>query len=118
MRSWSLISIAWTIALFTGCGSSPPRTVKSTPELRQFGTLTPNDFIRSPVWVQCHIIDHDEPWHNQTDEETFRPWAGAVPVDPQEAMFLVRATFELADGTKLSGFVTPAQVQELGMMQP
>jgi hypothetical protein len=92
--------------------------MKSKPELRQFVTLKPDDFIRHPVWVQCHIVDCDEPWYDQTDEDTFRPWTGALPVDPQGAEFLVRATFDLADGTRFSGFVAPSQTQDLGSMQP
>ena len=54
----------------------------SPPTLKQFGDLSPLDFDASPVWVQCHIIDYDEPWYDDTDEETFRPWDRALPVDP------------------------------------
>jgi len=104
--------------LFAACNASPRSTVKSKPELRQFSTLKPDDFARHPVWVQCHIIDRDEPWHAETDEETFRPWTGLLPVDPDHAMFLVRATFNLADGTTLTGFVTPSTTQDLGNLQP
>jgi hypothetical protein len=54
-----------------------------------------------------HAADADEPWYGETDEETFRPWLGALPVGPDDGWFLVRATFTLADGTALAGFVTP-----------
>ena len=94
------------------------------PLLRQFGDLTPADFQTHPVWVNCHVIDYDEPWYEETDEETFRPWLEATPVDPAETMFLVRASLRLADGTVLSGFITPQHPQEkqgqpdLGLIQP
>lgn len=52
------------------------------PLLRQFGDLTPADFKAHPVWVNCHVIDYDESWYEETDEETFRPWLKSTPVDP------------------------------------
>lgn len=78
------------------------------PELVQFGDLTAAHFERVPVWIQCHVVDYDEPWHDLTDEETFRPRLGALPASPEEGMLLVRASLRLADGTTLPGFVTPA----------
>ncbi len=94
-------------------------TAMSTPELKQFGDLTADDFEREPVWIGCHTADYDEPWYDQTDEETFRPRAGALPADPSEGMLLVRATLELHDGTRYGGFVTPAfEENDLGTQQP
>lgn len=69
-----------------------------TPLLRQAYDLTPEDFVRHPIWVQCHLVDYDEHWYEETDEATFRPWTGDKPVDPQRAIFLVRATMALAAG--------------------
>jgi len=89
--------------------------------LKQFGDLGEWDFAAHPVWVQCHIIDYDQPWYEETDEETFRPWDGELPVDPQDGMFLIRAEFTLADGTNLSGFLTPqvkGEPVDLGIIQP
>jgi hypothetical protein len=94
------------------------------PLLRQFGDLTPADFETHPVWVHCHVIDYDEPWYEETDEETFRPWLKSTPIDPAETMFLVRASLRLADGTSLSGFITPQHSHDnegkpdLGLIQP
>ena len=76
------------------------------PELVQFGDLTPEHFERHPVWIQCHVVDYEAPWHDDTDEETFRPWSGPLPVDPSDALFLVRATASLSNGTTLRGFLT------------
>jgi hypothetical protein len=89
------------------------------PELKQFGDLSPADFDQHPVWVGCHTADYGEPWYEGTDEETFRPWTGALPVSQSDGMFLVRATLELQDGSRHSGFVTPAFKEgDLGVQQP
>ena len=92
------------------------------PELVQFGDFTPAHFVRHPVWISCHIVDYDEPWHDETDEETFRPWTGPMPADATEGMLLARADFVLADGSRLAGFLTPAvegdPAELLGIIQP
>jgi hypothetical protein len=89
------------------------------PLLKQAGELTLEDFERNPVWAHCHIIDYDQPWYDDTDEETFRPWLGSVPVDPSQAIFLVSATFVFADGGRYRGFVTPAEgADDIGSLQP
>ena len=91
------------------------------PILKQFADLTPADFVRHPVSVSVHSLDYDEPWYDDADEETFRPWTGQLPVSPAEGMLLVRATLTLADGRTLPGFVTPqpdAEPPDLGLMQP
>lgn len=93
----------------------------SMPILKQFGDLTQMDFESSPVWVQCHVMDYDETWYDDTDEETFRPWDGPMPVDPANCIFLVRATFQLADGRELPGFFTPVSLADgdkFGFIQP
>lgn len=91
------------------------------PIIKQFGDLAPNDFSQHPVWASCHTLDYGEPWYDETDEESFRPWTGALPVGPEEGMLLVRATFKLSDGRPGAGFVTPQHQQDstdLGVMQP
>jgi hypothetical protein len=89
------------------------------PLLRQAGELTSENFDAHPVWVHCHIVDYDEPWYDDTDEETFRPWDGALPVDPAHTIFLVAAQLEFADGSKHPGFMTPsAAPDDLATMQP
>ena len=91
------------------------------PILKRFDDLTPGDFEKHPVWASVHTLDYDEPWHDNTDEETFRPWTGDLPVEPENGMFLVRAKLTLADGCVLDGFVTPQSESEsmsLGAVQP
>ena len=77
------------------------------PLLVQYLDLTAEHFSQHPVWISAHVADSDEPWYDDTDEETFRPWLEALPVGPDDGLFLVRATYTLADGTALPGFVTP-----------
>jgi hypothetical protein len=93
--------------------------VTETPELTSFGDLGRDDVVRHPVWVSCHVADHDEPWHDDTDDETFRPFLGVLPVDPRSGMFLVAANATLAAGTSLSVFITPSIVEgDVGALQP
>jgi hypothetical protein len=92
---------------------------KPKPELKQFGDLSPADFERHPVWIACHTEDFAEPWFNETDEETFRPWTGPLPVGPSDGMLLVHAIFELHDGSYHDGFLTPAFKEgEIGALHP
>ncbi len=91
----------------------------TTPQLKQFGDLTFEDFERHPVWIGCHTADYDEPWYDNTDEQTFRPWTGELPADASKGMFLVKATLELRDGSRHTGFVTPSPNKgNLAIQQP
>jgi hypothetical protein len=91
----------------------------SRPVLKQFGDITLVDLDRTPVWVHCHVVDYDEPWYGDTDEETFRPWLGSLPIDPSQAIFLVSADFVPANGGRYRGFVSPAQVtDDVASLQP
>ncbi len=98
--------------------------IDNKPLLKQFGDLTISDFDKYPIWVQCHIIDYDEQWYDNTDEETFRPWIDKLPVSPDIAMFLIRAELKLKDGEVSPGFITPCSESEyknendLGLIQP
>jgi hypothetical protein len=79
---------------------------ETRPLLKQFADLSPADFEQHPVWIGCHTVDYDEPRYDETDEETFRLWTGELPADPSEGMLLVRVTCTLADGSRLSAFLT------------
>jgi hypothetical protein len=93
--------------------------VTDKPELTSFGDLSPDDFVRHPVWVSCHVADYGEPWYDDTDEETFRPHLDRVPVDPRSGMYVVAATATLADGSSLPAFITPAiEEGDIGALQP
>ena len=91
------------------------------PVLRQFADFTAADFIAHPVWIQCHIVDYDEAWYDDTDEETFRPWDGGLPAGPEEGTLLVRAKLTFSNSCILDGFLTPQHQGEpldLGVVQP
>jgi hypothetical protein len=86
--------------------------------LRQVPELSPADFAEYPVWIACHVVDYDEPWYDDTDEATVRPWTEPLPVDPSISFLLVRARVVLRDDTEYVGFVTPATGGDLGDSQP
>ncbi len=122
-----LVSVIF--ALIAGCDNQSTRTgekqanapLVERPILKQFATLTAEDFVRHPIWIQSHREDFDKPWRAEIDEETFRPWTGLPPCEPKLEMFLVAAELTLAGGTKLLGFVTPlprGEQQDLSVMQP
>lgn len=98
--------------------------INGKPILKQFRDFKPNDFDNYPVWVQCHLIDYDEKWYDDTDEETFGPWIDNIPVSPDFAMFLIKADLKLSDGERYSGFITPCMDSDyqnensLGLIQP
>jgi hypothetical protein len=83
---------------------------------RQVYELTPEDLERFPIWE----FAHDEEGEEDQDEATVRPYEASGPLDPAEGMFIVRASFTLADGTQLKGYVTPPVQGEsgLGTIQP
>lgn len=86
---------------------------------KSFGDLTAEDFAAHPIWIGCHGADADEPWYDETDEESFRPWDGAVPIDASAEAFLVRATATTAGGAELPAFLTPVRsAPTLAEMQP
>lgn len=89
-----------------------------TPELKRYGELRAADLERHPVWVACHVADHDEPWYDMTDEETFRPATDAVPIDADPGAYLIKAVFAVADGATYPGFVTSGSGEDMGMVQP
>jgi hypothetical protein len=74
------------------------------------------DLARCPVWE----FALDEEGEEDQDETTVRPFSVGRALDPAEGMFVVRARFELADGTKMAGYLTPAAEgeKELGTLQP
>lgn len=88
------------------------------PILKQFVALSPEDFERHPVWIACHVADCDEPWYDETDEETFRPYSGPLPADPSD-LLLVGATATMSDGSRHPGFLCPSQeAGDLATLQP
>jgi hypothetical protein len=63
-------------------------------------------------------VDYDEPWYDDTDEETFRPWLSEIPVAADE-MYLVACEFTMTDGSRYPGFATPFfEPDDLRLIQP
>src|SRR5689334_3630758 len=52
---------------------------ESLPEMKQDYDLTPEDFLRYPVWIGVHNYDYGQPWYEKADEQTFRPWTEPLP---------------------------------------
>lgn len=83
---------------------------------KQVYELKPADLIESPVWE----FALDEEGEEDQDEATVRPFLVAGPLDPSDGMFIVRASFKLADGTSQSGYLTPGVQGDrgIGTVQP
>lgn len=83
---------------------------------KQVYELTLHDLSRFPVWE----FRLDKDGADNQDEATVRPFTASGPLDPAERMFVVRAIFTLADGSKMKGYFTPpVRGQEgLGTLQP
>jgi hypothetical protein len=70
---------------------------------KQIYELTLDDLSQFPVWEFRLDVDGE----SGQDESSVQPHTGAGPLDPAERMFVVRAAFTLADGTKRTGYLTP-----------
>jgi len=70
---------------------------------KQVYELTQDDLHVFPVWEFCL----DEEGEDGQDEATVRPYQMQGPINPSVGMFVVRAAFSLADGSKLNGYLTP-----------
>ena len=83
---------------------------------RQVYELTLDDLDNFPVW-EFSLDEKDE---KSQDESTVRPYTAPGPLDPADRMFIVRAAFTLADGSKTKGYVTPPARGDdgLGILQP
>jgi len=80
---------------------------------KQVYELTPDDFDKFPVWE--FRLEEDG-----KDESTVRPYSTSGPLDPAERMFVVRAVFILADGSRMQGYCSPPLQGDdsIGILQP
>jgi hypothetical protein len=83
---------------------------------RQVYELTLHDLRIFPVW-EFRLAEEDD---EGQDESTVRPYTASGPLDPTDRMFVVRAVFTLADGSRMQGYFTPPGRGDagLGTMQP
>ncbi len=83
---------------------------------KQVYELTMDDLRQFPIWE----FRLDAEGQSGQDESTVRPHTESGLLNPAGRMFVVRAAFTLADGTKLPGYITPPVRghEGLGTMQP
>lgn len=83
---------------------------------KQVYGLTLDDLSRFPVWE----FALDEEGEAGQDEATVRPYQFSGKLDAADGMFVVRASFALADGSRFMGYLTPPVQGDdgLGTLQP
>ena len=83
---------------------------------RQVYELTLGDLSRFPIWEFRLDGDGGE----SCDECTVRPCTAAGPLDPADRMFVVRAVFTLAEGSRMHGYCSPPLRGDssIGALQP
>jgi hypothetical protein len=83
---------------------------------KQIYELTLDDLRRFPVW-EFRI---DQEGEDVRDECTVGPHKVTGALDPTDRMFVVRAAFILADGTRMWGYFTPPGRDDagIGTLQP
>ncbi|KAA0225917.1 hypothetical protein FCG40_05485 [Fimbriimonadia bacterium ATM] len=83
---------------------------------KQVYDLILEDLDRHPVWE----FALDEEGEEGQDEATVRPYEVAGSLDARDGIFVVRASFALADGTFMRGYLTPPTPEDLdlGTIQP
>jgi len=81
-----------------------------SPLLKDQCSLTEIDFSRYPVWVRAQDYDRDESWFRECTEQTYRPWDGPLPLEPdsQFPFVLLAASFRLSSGDTYPGYFQPA----------
>ena len=96
-----------------GGGSQGARVRKQVYE------LTLDDLNRFPVW-EFRLGEEGEVGEAGRDECTVRPYEASGPLDPTDRMFVVRALFTLADGSRMQGYCTPPLRGDdsIGILQP
>ena len=83
---------------------------------RQVYELTLGDLGRFPIWE----FRLDAEGGEGCDDCTVRPCTAAGPLDPADRMFVVRAVFNLADGSRMHGYCSPPLRGDssIGALQP
>src|SRR5437660_6497146 len=83
---------------------------------KQVYELTLGDLSTFPVWEFRLDAEGEE----GPDESTVRPYSALGPLDPADGMFVVRAVFTLADGSRMRGYFTPPDRGDagIGSLQP
>src|SRR5258705_11062190 len=83
---------------------------------KQVYELTLGDLSTFPIWEFRLDAEGEE----GRDESTVRPYTVFGPLDPTDRMFVVRALFRIADGSRMRGYLTPPGRGDagIGTLQP
>lgn len=73
-----------------------------------------DDLTQFPAWE--YALDEEEV--EDQNERTVRPYHAFSPLDPHQAYFIVRASFYLADGTQMKGYIKPIVLSEERLAEP
>jgi hypothetical protein len=95
----------------------PDRVERQSVRVRkQVYELALGDLSTFPVWEFRLDAEGEE----GRDESTVRPYSALGPLDPADGMFVVRAIFTLADGSRMHGYFTPPSRDDasMGTLQP
>ncbi len=95
----------------------PDRAERQSLRVRkQVYELTLRDLSTFPVWE--FRLDADA--EGGQDESTVGPYCPSGPLNPADGMFVMRAVFTLADGSRMQGYFTPPGPDNAGMgtLQP
>jgi hypothetical protein len=86
---------------------------------KQVYELTLDDLNQFPVW-EFKLGEEGAVGEVVRDECTVRPYTASGPLDPADRMFVVRAIFTFADGSKMQGYCTPPLRGDdsIGTLQP
>ena len=78
--------------------------MSNSPIFRNCDEIAPSDFAEHPIWVSCHLVDYEETWYDDVDEEAFRAHVAALPIDRSMVAY-ISAKFITSNGTELSGYI-------------
>jgi hypothetical protein len=81
---------------------------------KQVSDLRPDDLARYPIWE----FALDEEGQEGQDEETVKPRPDLERANPAEGLFIVRADFVAADGTRFDGYVSPDENAHIRFTRP
>jgi len=86
---------------------------------KQVYELTLGDLSTFPIW-EFRLDAEGEEGQEGRDESTVRQYSALGPLDPADGMFVVRAVFTLADGSRMRGYFTPPSRDDasMGTLQP
>lgn len=80
--------------------------------LIELAELRPAHLKQHPAWVHCQRLRSGEHLHTSAEATTCHPYTGPLPVHPvngHNELYFVRARSTLAEGTQMTGMITPVK---------